>query len=595
MPFSVWKLENLALEGSSHSGDQSGYDEAVAAVLAAGGGMVQVGPGHEALNLGTFPINKLVLVRVTKTGQLHIGGLHVMDDQDPLKCAHMDMFALTSGIERTYSWPDWSGIVAVPLDFGTAGQFLRSAGAGAQPAWAAVTLEAALAAVRGSIMVGDSTPLWSRLPIGAANTLLKSDGLDPSWGAIALLSAFHSDTLADAVQAGDILIGNATPKWARLPKGADGQVLQLVAGLPAWGGVPAASHDTLAHIRATRATGCGIVNGTNRLTTTGGQFANVRVGDRVNFDITTPSTWGARVTGLVDSNNVDLDLTNTGSTQSGRTCVFTPGDHWDPALTEANGYALACGRGTYDAASTPGGSIQKMLGSWDFEGYESGHAPLIGIIGSTSVATPYGFNIKKPGTSIRAYFMVNNLTASRVLTVPDRTDEIVLLGGVQTLQSKTLSVGNKLVQDGTATYSVFQSAALVDRLSFDLTPMSALRGVKWGDHAGTVRVQALVTPTYGANIVTTVNGGTIFKIVVTNGTAFQINNPTLDANDTLAGKEIAYDILNSSGGAMGAVTWDTQFKMDGSYANPANGKRRTIRFYLDGTNWVQLGPCSGDI
>jgi hypothetical protein len=49
-----------------------------------------------------------------------------------------------------------------------------------------------------------------------------------------LLSATHPDTLADSVVAGDLLIGNATPKWARLAKGVNGQVLTLVSGLPAW-------------------------------------------------------------------------------------------------------------------------------------------------------------------------------------------------------------------------------------------------------------------------------------------------------------------------------------------------------------------------
>jgi len=34
--------------------------------------------------------------------------------------------------------------------------------------------------------------------------------------------------------AGDILYTNATPAWARLPKGSNGQALTLVAGLPAW-------------------------------------------------------------------------------------------------------------------------------------------------------------------------------------------------------------------------------------------------------------------------------------------------------------------------------------------------------------------------
>lgn len=40
-----------------------------------------------------------------------------------------------------------------------------------------------------------------------------------------LLSSTHGDTLADTVARGDVLIGNSTPKWARLGKGANGTVL----------------------------------------------------------------------------------------------------------------------------------------------------------------------------------------------------------------------------------------------------------------------------------------------------------------------------------------------------------------------------------
>jgi hypothetical protein len=49
-----------------------------------------------------------------------------------------------------------------------------------------------------------------------------------------LLSTTHGDTLADSVVAGDIMYGNATPKWSRLAKGADGKYLKLVSGLPSW-------------------------------------------------------------------------------------------------------------------------------------------------------------------------------------------------------------------------------------------------------------------------------------------------------------------------------------------------------------------------
>ena len=49
-----------------------------------------------------------------------------------------------------------------------------------------------------------------------------------------LLSDSHGDTLADTVVAGDIIIGNATPKFARLAKGTRGHRLVVGATLPEW-------------------------------------------------------------------------------------------------------------------------------------------------------------------------------------------------------------------------------------------------------------------------------------------------------------------------------------------------------------------------
>jgi len=79
----------------------------------------------------------------------------------------------------------------------------------------------------------------------------KVDGLHASeigggGGPHNILSATHLDTLAASVMAGDLLHGNATPKWARLAKGADGQFLKLISGLPAWADPPAgADHNLL--------------------------------------------------------------------------------------------------------------------------------------------------------------------------------------------------------------------------------------------------------------------------------------------------------------------------------------------------------------
>lgn len=99
------------------------------------------------------------------------------------------------------------------------------------------------------------------------------------------------------------------------------------------------------------------------------------------------------------------------------------------------------------------------------------------------------------------------------------------------------------------------------------------------------------TLTYGATVNTNAARKGPYKITATNGTAFTIAAPTNPSSKT-----ITYDILNSSGGAMGVVTWDAAFKLDATgFVNPANTKRKTITFYWDNTNWVQVGPTSADI
>lgn len=52
-----------------------------------------------------------------------------------------------------------------------------------------------------------------------------------------LLSAIHSDTLAGAVVRGDVIVGNATPKWARLAKGTANQAFRMdgTGTDPGWG------------------------------------------------------------------------------------------------------------------------------------------------------------------------------------------------------------------------------------------------------------------------------------------------------------------------------------------------------------------------
>ena len=97
------------------------------------------------------------------------------------------------------------------------------------------------APTRGAVIVGNTTPKWDRLPIGAIGTVLKSDGTDASWGTpdvqqSALLDgAVHTDTANSPVTRGALIHGNSTPAWARLAVGANGQILTTNGTDPSWG------------------------------------------------------------------------------------------------------------------------------------------------------------------------------------------------------------------------------------------------------------------------------------------------------------------------------------------------------------------------
>jgi len=151
--------------------------------------------------------------------------------------------------------PKWSELVISAV----AGHILTSDGTDA--AWAAPAAPAAhdilsaqhgdtLAAgvSQGSIIVGNATPKWSELVIGANTFVLTSDGTDAAWvapgagGAHDILSATHTDTLASAVTRGSIIYGNATPKWAELVIGAQYKMLACTATDVAWSSAFVGTH-----------------------------------------------------------------------------------------------------------------------------------------------------------------------------------------------------------------------------------------------------------------------------------------------------------------------------------------------------------------
>jgi transcription elongation GreA/GreB family factor len=189
----------------------------------------------------------------------------------------------TLGTGTQYQLAVWSGTntVAGLGSLGTAGQYLRSGGAGVNPAWA--TIPASEVGSGAALTKTDDTNVTLTLGGTPATSLLKAVSLTLGWtgtlaasrlantavtpatygsatqvgqftvdqqgrltyagnvtisgtapSAHALLSASHSDTLAGTVVRGDIIVGNSTPAWARLAKGATNTFLVSDGTDPSW-------------------------------------------------------------------------------------------------------------------------------------------------------------------------------------------------------------------------------------------------------------------------------------------------------------------------------------------------------------------------
>ncbi|NTW27219.1 MAG: hypothetical protein HGA36_02775 [Candidatus Moranbacteria bacterium] len=132
--------------------------------------------------------------------------------------------------------------------------------------------------LRGDLIFGNSSDLWSRLAHGATGDLLTYNGADVVWNSTTNLNLVTSDAVqtltnktmgddsdwqGDAITttyggtglisftAGDMLYYNAGVTLSRLLKGTDGQVLVMASGIPTWSSsAPGAAHNFLSSSHA---------------------------------------------------------------------------------------------------------------------------------------------------------------------------------------------------------------------------------------------------------------------------------------------------------------------------------------------------------
>ena len=96
-------------------------------------------------------------------------------------------------------------------------------------------------------------------------------------------------------------------------------------------------------------------------------------------------------------------------------------------------------------------------------------------------------------------------------------------------------------------------------------------------------------PTYGVAISIDASLGGLATITATNNTAFTINNPI----NAATGDYLSIQVRNTSGAALGTITWDTLYKM-ATFTKPATGFHRTVTFRFNGTNWDEMN-CSPEV
>lgn len=96
--------------------------------------------------------------------------------------------------------------------------------------------------------------------------------------------------------------------------------------------------------------------------------------------------------------------------------------------------------------------------------------------------------------------------------------------------------------------------------------------------------------TYSASITPVASDGNSQVITATDGSAFTINAPT----GAVAGQRISLTVRNSSGGALGTITWNAIYKA-AAWVSPANLYSRTVDFVFNGTNWVEVSRTPADV
>ncbi len=206
----------------------------------------------------------------------------------------------------------------------------------------------------------------------------------------------------------------------------------------------------------------------------------------------------------------------------------------------------------------------------------------LNVWGDSSIGFPGKLNLYSSGTVASSLYAVSG---NRLVT----DSQLLATDG---LRGKYLSgAGKTTVVDGDFTFAPGDGTTAIH---YDTTGGKGYVSIRANGAWKVVTPGGTAAPTYSTSITPNAAAGNWQTITVTNATAFTINAPT---NPPAAGysQDLAIEILNSSGGVMGAITWNAAFvNVGGVFTNPANTKKRFIAYTWNGASWIETSRASAD-
>jgi hypothetical protein len=246
---------------------------------------------------------------------------------------------------------------------------------------------------------------------------------------------------------------------------------------------------------------------------------------------------------------------------------------------QVTGHSLSNGTWGFVAQGTGGSFVQRM--NVNLQARNNGQQGLYFL--SARSCTVAGFAQANSQSSVGGYAAVRVEDCDKITFINMHANDVGVAAGVGTSGIPSQKYGIEMAGTSTNVSVVGGHLAGLTApfLGLNINKLRGVIGVADSGGAAALTYSASITPDSATERQT---------ITATTAVAFAVNAPPTP----VSGQRLTVAIRNTSGGALGAATWNAVFKMT-AWTQPANGFSRSITFEYDGTNWVESTRAAADV